>query len=144
MGVCTQEDDFTKEKLKWIATLSNGERVYQDDNRPGEEETVAWLRLKKYVNDNELSITNIHIQFFSHIEEAVPSNSLGYYFIRSVDAFAFAGDTNNTRHYYIFGSLKEDDRVEIRKWLVPEIIPVSTEMRNVEKDDRCLIINPNT
>ena len=56
MGVCVTEDDFVKHKLRWVAGLSDGSRVFQDDDREGETEPVAWKRLKKYIDDNDLEI----------------------------------------------------------------------------------------
>ena len=32
----------------WIATLSNGETIYQDDGRPNVKPLSAWSRVKKY------------------------------------------------------------------------------------------------
>src|ERR1044072_5951102 len=93
MGLCKNPyDEFIAEKLRWFVKLSNGEIIYQDDDRPGESEPKTWIRLKKYVEENDLSIISFHIQFISHIEEVAPPGAAGYYFVQAVDAFAFSGN----------------------------------------------------
>ena len=37
----------------WIAKLSNGETIYQDDGRPEVEPASAWLRLKDYCDQEK-------------------------------------------------------------------------------------------
>src|SRR4051812_48908014 len=108
MSVCKQKDDLINEKLHWVAELSNGEKVFQDDGRPGETEPSAWIRLRKYVQENRLSIESIHLVFCDHIEEVVPRNADGYYFVQKVMAFAFSG-TESTFHYYLFGAVIDDE-----------------------------------
>ena len=48
MSVCKQMDDWLSDRAElqaiWIADLTNGETIFQDDNRPGEEEWMAWRR----------------------------------------------------------------------------------------------------
>ena len=140
MSVCKQVDDFITEKLHWVVTLSNGETIYQDDGRPDEIEPSAWIRLKKYVQENELSIESIHLVFCDHIEEVVPRNADGYYFVQKVMAFAFSGENQNTFHYYLFGAVV-DGELRVYEWMVPEILPVSQETRKLDLNDEKLILN---
>jgi hypothetical protein len=60
---------------RWIASLSNGETIFEDC-KPGEE--IAWDRLRKYVHENGLSITNLRVQFQNGSEVKLPSNQEGY------------------------------------------------------------------
>ena len=46
----------------WMVTLSNGESVYQDDNRPNIYPESAWIRLKIYCEENDLYITDMKIR----------------------------------------------------------------------------------
>src|SRR5688500_6949137 len=108
MGLCRSEDDFILEKLRWIVTLSNGEKIYQDDDRPGEAEPKAWLRLREYVHQNSLSITKFEIQFCSHIEEAASANADGYFFVQAIDAVAFSGEAGSVRTYYLVGTFNKE------------------------------------
>ncbi len=47
--VCKEYDkyltEFSEKNAIWFVTLSNGETVYQDDDRPNIEPSSAWLRL---------------------------------------------------------------------------------------------------
>ena len=45
-GLCTEECGFLEDKTIWVAVLSNGLTVYQDDERSGKE-PIAWKRLKR-------------------------------------------------------------------------------------------------
>ncbi len=60
---------------RWIASLSNGETVFEDC-KPGLEN--AWLRLREYVETNNLSITQLRVQFNNGSEVKLPSNAQGY------------------------------------------------------------------
>ena len=62
-------------KSRWIASLSNGETIFED-NRDNEE--PAWERLKKYVEENDLSITNLRAQFESGRSVPLPAGQEGY------------------------------------------------------------------
>lgn len=142
MGFCRQEDDYIAEKIRWVITLSNGETIYQDDDRPGEKEPKTWLRLKEYVNKKNLDITSFKIQFCSHIEEAAPPYADGYYFTQKVDAVAFGGMFNRTYNYYIVGHLL-NDKIHTTHWMIPEIIKTGHDIREPEKNDPRFILNYN-
>lgn len=77
--VCFQEDDFTYEKPRWVAVLTDGTEVLQDDDRPGLEPS-SWKRLNNYLADinsvcwdnhlggpPELRISHIYLKFRSNI-----------------------------------------------------------------------------
>lgn len=140
MAVCNKEDDFILEKVRWVVTLSNGERIYQDDNRPGEVEPKAWMRLRAYLKENNLSIVKFELQFCDHIEEAAPPNCDGYYFVQRVEAMAFT-ESNSTIRSYVIGFLK-DGVLKVIYWRVPEIIPTGSELRPIDLDSPNLIVNP--
>src|SRR5688572_3270325 len=139
MGLCKAEDDYIREKLRWIVTLSNGENIYQDDDRPGEDEPKTWLRLKQYLIDNSLKIVGFKIQFCSHIEQAAPENATGYYFAKKIGAYGFGGQ-NIMNNYYVVGYL-DNDRIYTTDWMVPEIIPIAKDSREIKPDDPHLIVN---
>jgi len=94
MSVCLQPDDFLHEKTYWFAELSNGEIVYQDDNRPGLEPS-AWVRLGKYVRENDLRIVALSVRFRSHIER-LPRDCAAYYFSKGACRDMTSPKTVNT------------------------------------------------
>tara|TARA_R110000751_G_scaffold289780_1_gene396064 strand:- start:651 stop:1067 length:417 start_codon:yes stop_codon:yes gene_type:complete len=116
MTICTnKEDKFLKEKTIWIASLSDGTVVYQDDYRKGADPGSSWLRLKVHVEDNGLHIEKISIRFRSHTEE-VPEGEY-YHFAKSIACMV--GETQED--YFVLGIFNEGRMV--RKWYsVPSII----------------------
>lgn len=131
------QDDWLAERYesetRWIATLSNGESVIQDDYRPGVFPESAWLRLKKYCEDNNVFVTNLNLQFRSHIECAA-NNCDGIYFCRAILASMF----NQQTPMYNVGVIR-NNKVFLTKWRTPELIVVGNEEREIE-DCKDLII----
>lgn len=141
--VCTQPDDFVLSfsdfgKAMWVAELSNGEHVFQDDDRPGTDPGSAWLRLKEYVESNKLSILGMRLEFRSNVIY-MPTNVEGYFFRKALLAAFFS---TKSIHYYVVGTL-ENGIVKGRYWKVPELLP-SMEKEYDPNDpevERCLIRN---
>lgn len=71
----TKKVDDNVPPNRWIASLSNGETIFEDC-KPGEE--IAWDRLRKYVHQNGLSITQLRVQFQNNSEVKLPANQEGY------------------------------------------------------------------
>tara|TARA_R100000005_G_C4991349_1_gene198706 strand:- start:36 stop:518 length:483 start_codon:yes stop_codon:yes gene_type:complete len=118
----------------WIATLSNGEVIYQDDGRPEAEPSSAWVRLKIYCEENNLHITNIKVRNKSHIED-VGSDYDGYFFCKGAGALMF-GDY--TVHTFNIGVL-EGEKLRVRTWRLPELIAERFEERDPYAAPECLI-----
>jgi hypothetical protein len=142
MGLCRIEDEFTIEKPRWVVTLSNGETILQDDDRPGEIKQSAWLRLKEYILAGKLSIVDYKLQFCSHIEQAAPPNKEGYFFMQKVGAVL--SDTSRLTYlFYITGYYESKTKlVYSQTWLIPEIIPIEQAERKENFDSPGLIVNP--
>jgi len=62
-------------KSRWIASLSNGETIYEDHI---EEVEPAWVRLSEYVEQEDVSITNLRVQFESGRTINLPAGQDGY------------------------------------------------------------------
>jgi hypothetical protein len=130
MALCKKIDDFIRYKTIWVANLSNGETIYQDDNREGESEPIAWFRLRSYLKKNPpLYILSLLIQFCDHVEQACEVSEEGYYY--SQGAYNLIGDT--THYFYILGSL-HGDTVHATRWDIPSLIPINKESRKVSPD----------
>lgn len=54
---------------RWIANLSDGSVVFED-NRPGQ--SSAWLRLARYVREQNLLITGLRLQAYGKTVNALP------------------------------------------------------------------------
>ena len=118
----------------WIVELSNGETIYQDDERPGKEPSSAWKRLKTYCEKNDVHIVNMKIKNRSNVQD-IGSNHDGYFFCKSAGAFMFGDETI---HSFIIGTLDEG-RLRVRKWVTPEMSPDRLEERNPFANPECLI-----
>ena len=138
MAVSTSLDGYVNQYADsnpiWIATLSDGSTVYQDDDRPGEEPSSAWERLGLHCKNNNLHITGMKIKNRSHVE-VVGEGGDGYYFCKCAGKFMFGDKTN---HSFIIGVL-ENGALKVRRWSLPEIIPDELENRNPAEAGVCLI-----
>ena len=61
-------------KDRWIASLSNGETIFEDKMK---DTLSAWKRLGVYVKQNNLAITNMRLQIGGKQVE-LPSHQEGY------------------------------------------------------------------
>jgi hypothetical protein len=135
MNICTQYDAFLEDRDKsvWVATLSNGQIVYQDDDRPYLFPTNSWLRLKQYILLNKLKIDYIQIKFRSHIELVTPKGADAYYFSNRVASFH-----GLNINYYIVGWI-ENDKIKFGKWRVPEILLEEFSYKPIEGNEELII-----
>lgn len=125
-AVCTEDDEYVRDRLRWVVDLDNGQRIYGDDDRPGVEPASAWKRLRAYCYENGICITHMYFQFRSHIVEAAQPFAPGYFFSRM--AACFSGD-GETYHGYVGGHLLGDNRVQVTRWWTPSLVPIDTEIR---------------
>ncbi len=131
-GLCLEECDFLEDKTIWVAALSNGLVVRQDDNRSGREPKVAWLRLGKYCAENDVDIIGLHLKFRSHVIPITSNDTVrGYYFSYGVEKDI---DENITRQHYVCGFL--DSNGIVYSWYrTPELIADRDGVRQLKKDD---------
>lgn len=70
--------------IRFLASLSDGRTVIQDD-RP--QQKHAWVRLQEWLKNNpSVSITEIRLQGPKNIDIKMPSNQMGYFFGKLVNA----------------------------------------------------------
>ena len=143
MGVCTTWDSLMVSYAEgcphWQVVLNNGENVFQDDGRPGEFPTNAWLRLKEYCEKNDLYIVDMNIRFRDNVY-AKPSNMDGYNFALGVRG-AFGSTV--TMQLFFVGTL-QTEVLKVQCWKVPEMLYEWTEERDPEGTPECLIRKNNT
>jgi hypothetical protein len=139
MTVCTELDsyvaEFSDKNAMWVVELSDGQRIYQDDARPGLKESSAWIRLRNHCKENDLHITSMRLVFRSH-EVTIGEEDIGYYFCKGASGTMFGDDT---RHLYMAGALKENGSLIVKSWLVPELEPEASEPRDPHLAGECLI-----
>lgn len=138
--VCFEIDDYIndRDKTHWFVDLSNGTRIFADDDRPGLEPN-AWKRLRDYLYANNLFITHFFIRFRSHVE-LIGSSEIGYFFRRGLMADIASG-VNHDR--FICGLLDDRGYINCQTWNTPEITRVESEdeQRNIEDNEESIIWN---
>lgn len=134
-----EEDDFTFEKPRWLAYLSNGEKIIQDDNRPGVEPASAWLRLRDYCRQTGAHVVELKLQFRSHHEAPLPTHAEGYYFCNRVSA---VWGSEESCHFFVIGVLVNNN-IFVQHWKVPELILIQEEVRPADHLDERLLRRTN-
>jgi hypothetical protein len=142
VSVCKIEDNFLEDKPIWFVDLSNDERIWMDDDRPGVHPRSAWRRLAAYLKETETSIVRMYIKFRSHLECPLPENASGYFFSHKVLA---GWGENVTIASFLIGFF-DGKGIQIQEWLVPELIQLNLEYRKPEelREPACLIMNSGT
>ena len=139
-GLCVGDCDFLEDKTIWVAVLSNGLTVYQDDNRSGKE-AVAWKRLFDYCQKENVEIIGMHLKFRSHLIPMPCGDDVqGYYFCYGAHK---EFDETITKQHYICGVLS-NDRLEYSWYQTPELILTREHSRNPKNSDvkdKRLILN---
>jgi hypothetical protein len=133
-------DDFIldKDSTFWIATLTDGTVVYEDDGRPGTNEP-SWIRLRNYCKVNNLGLAKIAVKFRSHYEELMDFEYGAFFRRMALGSFG----TTKTQLYYIFGTINENGDICTKKWKVPELIEDAelSDVRNVAGNEESIIWN---
>ncbi len=146
MQVCKEQDGYIIELMesqtRWIVDLSNGERIYQDDDRPGVETNSAWIRLGQYVKANNLSIIYMRLQFRSHfinVNDGPADKVNGFFFSKSALGSPGMG---RTQDYYVAGTLR-NGILQTKRWQIPELEldTDGVQIRDVTTAGECLILN---
>lgn len=144
--VCFEFDDFLQSRYythpMWVATLSDGRKVYGDDDRPGRTEPSAWIRLASYLRQNQLAITAIELRFRSNFVEAAPPGAASYFLRRGLLGWM----SGVQQGIYLVGHQeKPGDLVQVTHWSSPELTVMERSHRD-PTDERgvgpSLIVNP--
>jgi len=130
-GLCTKYCDFLDDKSIWIVDLSNGITVYQDDDRSGKEK-VAWKRLRKYCDSENVDIINMRLKFRSHTVPIDSGDDIdGYYFAYGAHK---EFDEEITRQHYVCGFCQQGI-INCCWYSTPELIVTRESKRKIKPDD---------
>lgn len=146
--ICTREDDhvrmlqYDRAQTVWVAELSSGLKVYQDDHRPGLSQHSAWVRLADHLAREGDRIIRLGLKFRSHkLFDILPVHADGYYFCRSTIGVFGLG---TPLHFYMLGALTHG-KVMIKRFKVPELTHIETvERLPGEVAAACLIQSSST
>lgn len=133
--ISTVKDEFIIEKDEpiWVAELSDGRRVFQDDYRPGLEEHSAWIRLATYLKENpELYVVNLRLQFRSNIRW-VSEHKPGYYFCKgSIGILTYERSERLNSYHMGFLTLAKH-AVVITEYKLPELETLRNKIVDVDE-----------
>jgi len=118
---------------RWIASLSDGSTVFEDFT-PGE--TAAWKRLRTYIRNNSLQITNLRLEVYGQATTMKPAKSGvdGYWHCNKMASLNGAKEWSHRGVGYV-----EGDKVYIT-WIRDDG-QVYGEIRDFNDDDIGLILN---
>lgn len=156
VDLCRHQDDFVFDRgAHWVVRLSNNEVILMDDDRPGVRgHRSAWIRLRTYVGQNGLAVTQLYIQNRGRKEHPMPDNQLGYYFGHQAVSWVgldsnWRDGSNGTLGYFVLGHISRQTKELICQcWKVPELLPAefveghTREVRPIDPNNPGLIINP--
>ncbi len=126
-------------KTIWVVELSNGETVFEDDERPEVFPHSAWERLGNYCSVNNLHIVKMLLRNRSNVK-AIEEDADGYFFCKALVGHLYSGVN---QHVYMTGALNQIEEgglsLEVTRWRVPELIEESVEFRDPLDAGICLI-----
>ena len=132
--LCISDCNYLIDKTIWVATLSNGLVVYQDDEKSGKNEPVAWKRLYDYCQQEKVDIIGMYLKFRSNIKQMPSGEDIdGYYFSYGAHR---EFDEEITRMHYVCGTYSEG-RIESTWYTTPELTKTRTDSRKMSEKDVC-------
>ena len=81
--LCKHASDEHVPEGRWIASLSNGETIYEDEHP---HECSCWERLGSYCKTNSLIITQMRWQY-KHMEHISKPNAQGYCLVKKIRSY---------------------------------------------------------
>lgn len=135
--LCTIEDDYVRNRPRWVATLSDGVVVYGDDDRPGVEPPSAWVRLRTHCLEQGVGISRLHFQFRSNVQHLPPSE--GYFFARTACGVDSGWTFDGVRIGYVVG-----ETVFTVHYKTPELVVIDQDERPLDRASECIILGPSS
>lgn len=125
-GLSTAYDDFVDNRAVWIAKLTDGTCIVQDDDRPSTAISSAWIRLGHYLSDNpHLKIENIKLRFGTNTIDVVGKKP--YYFFSK--GLLQAATQTHGLHFAIIGWPTQDKELMCYHYKLPELVVVKEDSR---------------
>jgi hypothetical protein len=114
----------------WIAKLSNGETVYQDDDRPEVHPASAWLRLRDYCIQEKIHVKSLLLKNKSNQVVAIQDDENdGVFLTKAAGAFLFGDET---LEFFNVGVIK-NGKAHLTKWKMPDMTRDLREEREAEQ-----------
>lgn len=138
-NLCTKKDYFIEDECVWCADLSNGIKIFQDDDRKYVSPTSAWIRLKTFLTENkDIKIECFRFIFGTHIIKAADSCPV-YFYSRGI-----LKDLQGPKSvgFHVFGSSFDKKEIKTVSYSIPELEIIKEDVRKIDKcQDANLIFN---
>lgn len=133
----------------WTIELTNGQTIYQDDDRPGLEKS-AWLRARKYIYDNKLEISKVKFRFagYEHIvyDTEKDLTYCGFYFAKGLSALLSAENSREWK-FYVAGKVhlvESEPVISVERYEIPMLEKRDCMERKVDDESfKRIIFNLN-
>lgn len=122
-------------ETRWFAHLNDGLTIYED-NIENAEPRNSWQRLKIYCDKTGAKIAQLGVRFRSEIKTINPA--LGYFITYGAIGTMGSERTFNT---YFIGQLQPNGSLFVEHWLVPELIVIGTDYRDLAKYSHLIIFS---
>jgi hypothetical protein len=127
-GLCMTYDDYVSERCIWVVDLSDGTKVFQDDDRPGLATGSAWKRLGYYLADYpHIHIVKMRLRFGTNIVE-LPGDKHTYFYSRGL---LQAVSQTYGLDFHIVGWNGDDDDILCYWYKMPELTEGRTSHRKL-------------
>lgn len=114
------------QKVLWCANLNNDITVYRNDK---DNEPDSWLQLKEYIQSNDdVYIKSLYFRFRDNYV-TIKDNASAFFFTKSISMWY---GSNNHQEYFMGGYLTNDNKIHIKKFILPELILKEEEYRHFD------------
>jgi len=120
----------------WVASLSNGETIFETATVPGE--LSPWQALRKHCEDNDLWITQIQLQIAGKTWVG-KKGADGYCFFRDAIIAGYVGGNPNEKHYAGIGSVVGD---EVHCTVIDANLQSSQDVRSLASMQAHCVLKP--
>jgi len=127
-------DDFITTHKEWYKEYQKDrEKVwiiaeFSDDSKIYFSEHSVWLKIKDICKEKRLSITQLQLQFRSHVVDVEIDGADAIYLIRSIK-----GQLGGQSRDYVTVGKVQSNSVKKDMWLIPELIIEETFEETIDK-----------
>lgn len=127
------EDVMDRGQALWVAALTDGRLVYQDDGRP-DTDGPAWLRLSTLLREESLGIRSLRLRFRTEWWCGLPEGAPAYYFSKGIGGVV----GGPTQPFYAVG-YEVDGHLRVARVAVPDLAVLGWEDRPLPVGDLRLL-----
>lgn len=122
-------ESFILHKVIWVAMLSNGLLVAQDDFRPDVYPEKAWDRLRIYLKAQRgsVKIEHFYVRYMDNVIDFCPHKADGYFYREAHGGIVGVSSWDMVSFGYV-----SNGTVYSRKYKKPELIHFESDVRSLQ------------